>query len=60
MYTLFIHEKSLKVDKVLLLYKPIPSEILEAHLAQYHISYKESFDKIDNVLTDAQRDSFTH
>ena len=43
-------------------YKPIPSEILEAHLARYHISpnsYIESFDKIDNVLTDAQRDTFT-
>ena len=53
-------ENLLKSGKVLLLYKPIPSEILEAHLARYHISYKESFDNIDNVLTDAQRDSFTH
>ena len=39
---------NLKVGKVSLLYKPITSEILEAHLARYHIStnnYKEFFDK---------------
>ena len=53
---------NLKVGKVSLLYKPITSEILEAHLARYHISlysFKESFDKMDNVLTDDQRDTFT-
>ena len=53
---------NLKVGKVSLLYKPITSEILEAHLARYHISpnsYKEFFDKMDNVLTDDQRDTFT-
>ena len=57
-----VYGKSIKVGKVLVLYKPIPSEIQEAHLARYRISpnsYKESFDKMDNVLTDAQRDTFT-